>query len=105
VANGYLGKVHLGLDYFDASINRVAAWVIGTRALRRALLWALLEPPAIRDAERVGDLTARLAWQEEMKALPFAAVWEQFCASQGVPADARWLDVVRRHERKVFNDR
>jgi L-rhamnose isomerase len=105
VANGYLGKVHLGLDYFDASINRVAAWVIGTRALRRALLWALLEPPAIREAERVGDLTARLAWQEEAKALPFAPVWERFCAAEGVPAGADWLDAVRRHERKVLPER
>jgi L-rhamnose isomerase len=105
VANGYLGKVHLGLDYFDASINRVAAWVIGTRSLRRALLWALLEPPVIRTAERVGDNTARLAWQEEMKALPFAPVWEKFCSDEGVPAGPEWLDAVRRHERKVLPGR
>lgn len=105
VANGYLGKVHLGLDYFDASINRVAAWVIGTRSLRRALLWALLEPPAIRESERIGDTTARLACQEEMKALPFAPVWEQFCESEGVPAGPEWLDAVRRHEREVLPNR
>ena len=53
----------------------------------------------------MGDLTGRLAWQEEIKALPFAPVWAQFCASEGVPADAGWLDVVRRHERQVLNDR
>lgn len=101
VANGYLDRVRLGLDYFDASINRVAAWVIGTRALQKAILVALLEPPAIRAAELAGDLTARLAWQEEAKALPYGMVWDEFCDQNNVPPRHEWLDVVRRYERDV----
>src|SRR5207253_2267300 len=69
VANDYTKRAHIGLDYFDASINRIAAWVIGARNVQRALLIALLEPPAIKMAERGGDNTARLALQEEAKAL------------------------------------
>ncbi len=105
VANGYLDRVHFGLDYFDASINRVAAWVIGARAFRRALLRALLEPPEIRRAERRGDATARLAWQEEAKALPFGPIWQQFCEIEGVPADAGWLDAIRGYEKDVLSGR
>ena len=78
MANDYLKRVHIGLDYFDASINRIAAWVIGSRSVLRALLVALLEPPAIRNAELEGNNTARLALQEEAKSLPFGAVWD-FC--------------------------
>src|SRR5204862_3621110 len=79
VRGDYLGRVHLGLDFFDASINRVAAWVIGTRALLKALLVALLEPTALlRDAEAAGDYTRRLALLEESKTLPFAAVWDYY---------------------------
>jgi L-rhamnose isomerase len=94
-------RVHVGLDYFDASINRVAAWVIGVRNMQKAMLAALLEPPAIRRAEEAGDLTARLALQEEAKTLPLGAVWDQFCDLAGVPVGAAWLDDVRRYERAV----
>ncbi len=97
--------VHLGLDYFDASINRIAAWVIGTRALLRALLLALLEPPALRAAELAGDNTARLALQEEARALPFGAVWDFYCESKGVPIGEAWLAEVRKHERDVLLNR
>jgi len=100
-----LRRVHLGLDYFDASINRVAAWVIGTRNLLRALLVALLEPPAIRAAELAGDNTGRLALQEESKSLPFGAVWDYYCASQGVPVGEGWLADVRRYEQRVLLNR
>ncbi|MEM9660668.1 MAG: L-rhamnose isomerase, partial [Planctomycetota bacterium] len=86
VANGFLDRVHFGLDFFDASINRVAAWVIGTRNLQRAVLTALLEPPGIRAAETDGDFTTRLALQEEAKTLPVGAVWDSFCESRGVPS-------------------
>src|SRR6185436_13580464 len=79
VANGHIGRVHIGLDYFDASINRIAAWVIGTRNMLRALLIALLEPPGIRAAELAGDNTTRLAMQEEARSLPFGAVWDFYC--------------------------
>lgn len=106
VRGGYLGRIHLGLDFFDASVNRVAAWVVGTRALQRALLVALLEPTdRLRDLERSGDHTARLAWLEEIKALPFGAVWETFCERQEVPPGIGWLDDVRRYERDVLASR
>ena len=105
IATGHAERVHLGLDYFDASINRIAAWVIGTRNLLRALLVALLEPPAIRAAELAGDNTARLALQEESKALPFGAVWDFYCESKGVPAGEAWLAEVKRHEKDVLLNR
>jgi L-rhamnose isomerase len=105
VAVGDPSRVHVGLDYFDASINRVAAWAIGTRNMLRALLVALLEPPAIRRAERDGDLTARLALQEEARSLPFGAVWDRHCQVQGVPVGEAWLDVVRRYEGDVTSRR
>lgn len=105
VVNGGAQRVHLGLDYFDASINRVAAWVIGARNLLKALLGALLEPPAIREAERAGDFTARLALQEEARSLPFGAVWDYYCESKGVPVGESWLANVRQHEREVLYKR
>jgi len=95
----------VGLDYFDASIHRVAAWVIGVRNLQKALLTALLEPPAIRGAEAAGDLTARLALQEEAKVLPAGAVWDRFCQARGVPVGHTWLDAVRVYERDVTGRR
>ena len=103
--NGYTKRVHIGLDYFDASINRVAAWTIGTRNMLRALLIALLEPPAVRVEEAAGDLTSRLAWQEEAKTLPFGAVWDFYCESKGVPACEAWLAVVKQYEEKVLSKR
>ena len=105
IANGYADRVHIGLDYFDASINRVAAWAIGTRNVLRALLIALLEPPAIRTAEAAGDLTTRLALQEETKTLPFGAVWDFYCESKGVPVGDAWLGEVRRYEKNVLSKR
>ena len=106
VANGFLKRVRLGLDYFDASINRVAAWVIGTRALQRALLTALLEPTrALREAEAAGDFTSRLALQEELKSLPAGAVWEEFCNRQNVPPGMEWIGAVRAYEEKVLSGR
>ena len=105
VACGDLSRVHFGLDYFDASINRIAAWVTGTRALQRAILAALLEPPGIRVAELAGDRTARLVLQEEAKGLPAGAVWDSFCERQGVPVGERWLAEVRRYEQGVLKER
>jgi len=105
VANHYLGRVHIGLDYFDASINRVAAWVIGTRNMLRALLLALLEPPSVRAAELAGDQTARLALQEEALALPFGAVWNYYCETKGVPTGEGWLAEVQEYERNVLSRR
>ena len=105
VANDYCERVHIGLDYFDASINRVAAWVIGTRSMLRALLMALLEPPSIRNAECTGNTTDRLALQEEAKTLPMGAVWDYYCESQGVPVGKAWLDEVKTYETKVLGNR
>jgi L-rhamnose isomerase len=105
VANGYEKRVHIGLDYFDASINRIAAWVIGARNMQRALLIGLLEPPEIKAAESAGDNTARLAWQEEAKGLPFGLVWEEFCARHEAPAGDAWLASVREYEKRVLSKR
>ena len=105
IATGHADRVHLGLDYFDASINRIAAWVIGTRNLLRALLLALLEPPAIRAAELAGDNTARLALQEESKSLPFGAVWDYYCETKGVPVGTAWLAEVKGFEKRILLNR
>jgi len=105
IASGAGDRIHIGLDYFDASINRVAAWVIGVRNMQKALLAGLLEPPAIAAAEAAGDLTARLALQEEARTLPLGAVWDTFCRSRGVPAGEAWLDAVRAYERDVTGRR
>ena len=94
-----LNRVHIGLDYFDASINRVAAWVIGARAMLKALLGALLEPTAkLRELEAGGDFTARLALLEEIKTLPLGAVWDYYCQKQDVPVGTAWLDEAKRYE-------
>jgi L-rhamnose isomerase len=105
VANGYTRRVRIGLDYFDASINRIAAWVIGARNMLRALLQALLEPPGIRTAEQAGDNTARLALQEEARSLPVGAVWDYYCASRGVPVGGAWLQEATEYEARVLRAR
>ena len=102
----YTERVCVALDYFDASINRIAAWVIGTRNARKALLRAMLAPAkAIRECEYNGDYTGRLALEEEAKTLPFSAVWDAFCLREGVPAGDSWLGDVRRYEQDVLSKR
>ena len=104
VRGGYLERVHIGLDFFDASINRVAAWVIGMRCMIKALLAALLEPTdLLRRAEDSQDYTTRLAMLEEIKTLPFGAVWDYYCLRNDVPAREAWLKEVRDYEEKVTN--
>jgi L-rhamnose isomerase len=99
VRNDALERVHIGLDFFDASINRVAAWVIGARNVQRAALLALLEPTAqLRELEQAGDYTARLALLEELKGMPWAAVWDQFCLQHNVPVGRQYLDEIRSYE-------
>jgi L-rhamnose isomerase len=106
VRGDYLGRTHIGLDYFDASINRVAAWVIGVRNMLKALLEALLEPiEQLRAAEQAGDYTARLALLEEAKTLPFGAVWDHYCECAGVPVGEAWLAEARSYERDVLSAR
>jgi L-rhamnose isomerase len=106
VRGEFLSRTHIGLDYFDASINRVAAWVIGARAMLKALLLALLEPiAAMRKAEAEGDFTSRLALLEENKTLPHGAVWDYYCLQSGVPVGPAWLDEVKRYEKDVLLQR
>ncbi len=105
VRNNYLSRTHIGLDFFDASINRIAAWIIGTRNTLKSLLMALLEPPALKLAEREGDLTARLALMEEYKALPWSAVWDQYCLAAEVPVGSNWFADVQRYEATVLSKR
>jgi len=103
VRHDLLGKTHIGLDFFDASINRVAAWVIGTRNTIKALLRAMLEPvAALKQAELEGDYTTRLALTEEFKSYPFGAVWDYYCATQGVPVREAWLSEVKSYEANVL---
>jgi L-rhamnose isomerase len=99
-----LQRVHIGLDYFDASINRIAAWVIGARTTLRALLNALLEPyPLLQQAEKEGNLTLRLALQEEFKTLPSQAVWEYYLLTQSVPVGISFMKEISTYEReKLF---
>ena len=102
VMNGYTKRVRIALDYFDASINRVAAWVIGMRNAQKALLRALLTPKAaVVSAEAAGDYTTRLALHEEAKTLPFSAVWDAYCEAQNVPVGTAWLDEVKKYESEV----
>ena len=106
VANGYEKRVLCALDYFDASINRVAAWVIGVRNAQKALLSAFLMPhDALRKAEYAGDYTYRLAAQEEAKNMPFAPVWDMYCLKQNVPVGEDWIAEVRTYEKDVLSKR
>jgi len=92
VRGDFLGRTSIGLDYFDASINRVAAWVIGIRATQKALLLALHEPSQhLHQAEESGNFTARLALLEEAKSLPWGVVWDEFCRRHNVPIGGAWM--------------
>lgn len=106
VRGGLLGRVNLGLDYFDASINRVAAWVIGARNARRALFKACLEPVGLlKKLEAEGDGTSVLALLEEQKGMPWAAVWDYYCLTRSLPVGVDWLAEVKRYEAEVLSKR
>lgn len=106
VRGHFLGHVRFGLDYFDASVNRIAAWVIGARCLLKALLIAVLEPIAtLRQFEAEGDYTRRLALLEELKTMPIGEVWDHYCEQQGVPPGLGWLDDIKAYEREVLAGR
>jgi len=103
VRGDYLQRVHIGLDFFDASINRIAAWVVGTRCMIKALLIALLEPvQMLREIELAGNYTERLAMLEELKTMPFGAVWDYYCTKMEVPPAQKWLDEVKAYEKDVL---
>ena len=98
-----LGRVFIGLDFFDASINRIAAWVIGMRNMQKALLYGLLTPnKELKEAQDKADFTAVLAGLEEIKTLPFGDVWAEFCKRNGVPVDGKWYADVKKYESDVL---
>lgn len=106
VYNDLMNTTHVGLDFFDATINRVAAWVIGTRNTQKAILNALLAPiEDLKKAEQEGDYTARLALTEEYKTFPSGAVWDYFCHINDVPVGQDWLEEVRQYEKDVLSKR
>ena len=106
VLNDALDRVLIGLDFFDASINRIAAWVIGTRNMQKALLYALLLPhEKLTKLQNEANFTALLALQEEYKFYPFADVWDYFCESNQVPVREKWLDEVNQYEKDVLSKR
>ncbi len=104
-ANAF-NRVYLATDFFDGSINRIAAWVIGIRATQKAVLAALLEPTALlQDTERKNRYSDRLALMEESRTMPFAAVWNQFCLDEGVPAGSDYLESIHQYEDQVLSHR
>ncbi len=106
VRGDYMERVRVGLDFFDAGINRVAAWVIGTRNVLKALLIALLEPTKhLQELELANDYTGRLALMEEQKSLPFGAVWDYYCQKSAVPVGEDWLGEVKAYETSVLSQR
>lgn len=106
VRHDLLPTTHIGLDFFDGSINRVAAWVVGTRNTIKALLRAMLEPvDALKSAELEGDYTLRLALTEEFKSYPFGAIWDYYCAQQQVPVREQWIAEIKTYEQEVLLQR
>jgi L-rhamnose isomerase len=106
VRNNALDRIHIGLDYFDASINRVAAWVIGSRNTLQALLMALLEPyEMMKSLEVEGDFTSRLVLQEELKSMPFGTIWDYYCTKKDVPVGMSYLENIKDYEKKILINR
>jgi len=106
VRGNYLERTHIGLDFFDASINRVAAWVTGTRNMIKALLITMLEPiEKLKTFENENDFTSRLAMLEELKTMPFGAVWDYYCLSENVPTGMAWLEEVKIYEKNILSKR
>jgi L-rhamnose isomerase len=106
VRSGALDRVHMGLDFFDASINRIGAYVVGTRAAQQAMLYALLEPLEIlRKYENQGKNFERLALLEVMKSKPFGAVWDYFCQQEGVPVAEEYISEIQTYEKEVLSER
>ncbi|WP_159721963.1 L-rhamnose isomerase [Enterococcus sp. CSURQ0835] len=102
VRNDLLDKTNIGLDFFDATINRVVAWVVGTRNTQKALLKAMLEPTQeLKDMEDKFDFTSRMVYTEELKDYPYGDVWNYFCEQNNVPVGLDWLKEVRQYEQDV----
>lgn len=106
IRNDALDRVNIATDYFDASINRIAAWIIGSRNSRKALLAALLEPTAaLKDLENKKDFAGRLAIGQEQLTMPMGAVWDYYCETKGLAVGGKWLDEVRSYEKDVLSKR
>lgn len=106
IRNDALDKVLIGLDFFDASINRIAAWVIGARNVQKALLWALLQPnEKLKALQDKGAFTEKMMLMEEAKTLPFGDIWAHYCEMQGIPADDGWFQEVQAYENEVLSKR
>ena len=103
---GLEGRVHIALDYFDASINRIAAWVTGYRNLQKALLFALLQPvEELKALQDQGNFTKLMNVQEELKTLPFGEIWNEYCRRCGAPADGEWFGEIETYEKTVLEGR
>ncbi|RPJ00004.1 MAG: L-rhamnose isomerase, partial [Candidatus Aminicenantes bacterium] len=101
-----LDRIHIALDYFDASLNRIGAWVLGARSVLKGLLIALLEPlDKVRELDPPAKTLQRLSLLEELKALPFGPVWDAYCLRNSVPPGEEWLREVEAYERRVLNRR
>ncbi len=101
-----LERIHIALDYFDASVNRIGAWVLGARSVLKGLLIALLEPlDKARELDPPSKALQRLSLLEELKALPFGPVWDAYCLRNSVPPGEEWLREVEAYERRVLSHR
>jgi L-rhamnose isomerase len=106
VRSGKMDRIHMALDFFDASINRIGALVIGARATLKSILWALLQPiERLRSLEKEGNYFARLALREEYKSLPLGAVWDYYCLRNDVPFRGLWMQDITRYESDVLRKR
>ncbi|MEO0216236.1 MAG: L-rhamnose isomerase [candidate division WOR-3 bacterium] len=101
-----LSRIYIGLDYFDATLNRIGAWVLGARSVQKALLYALLEPiKMLKKFEERKDYISRLGIYEALKTLPFSAVWDYFCFISNVPLDPDWLGAIKKYEQNILSKR
>jgi L-rhamnose isomerase len=106
IRNNFLNRVNIGLDFFDASINRIGAYVVGTRATQKAFLIAMLEPTAqLVELEEAGKNFERLAMLEELKTKPFAAVWDYYCMLQNVPVGMEYIAEIQQYEKEFLSKR
>lgn len=101
-----LHKVHIALDYFDASINRISAWVVGFRSLQKALLYALCMPnDELRKLQDSNNLTELMVRQEELKTMPFGDIWDKYCEECNVLKDREWFNEIKKYEKDTLEKR
>ena len=106
VRSGAIDRVYMALDYFDASINRIASWCIGFRSWQKALLYAMLSPNAkLKALQDEGKLTELIMRQEEVKTLPFGEVWNEYCKKSGAPTDSELAEKIEEYEKTVLKKR